>query len=682
MWIKRLGLCLLICISSWKGYSQTDWTEWNEQLGIDESSVDWQALYEELGEVAEQPFNINTITKDQLERLPFLSDQLIESILYHVYKYGPLQSENELWGIEGMSWKVRKLLSHFIEIGPAAQKPLWKWKHDLWKYNQQELITRVDIPFQQKVGYAAYPQEVMDKSPNKRYQGSACYTNLRYRFHYRDQVYAGLTAEKDAGEPFFSQYNRKGYDSYTGYLFLRKIGRVESLVLGHYRASFGYGLVMNTGGFFFNQWVNILSATRAGQGLNKYSSVGEAGYLQGVGMTYRLSKRWLLTGFCSSGKQDGRVEEGFIRSFKTDGYHRLQSDLEKKHTISNQLVGGYLCYNGKYIEGGLTAVYNVFNKVLNPVSHPYNLYNPRGKEFASIGGHYKWFFGRWILAGETAVDRTGKIATLNMLTYSPTVNTTFLLMNRYYDKAFQGMYAQTFSENSSVRNEIGYYIGLETNLMKNITFSGHVDFFHFPYRRFQVDALHTSGIAGGGQISYSPTHSLTMLIKYNYSNKAKNDGNEEGDRQVVPFIRQRIQGQLRYSPSEQLRLKTVLEYVQSGFWKQMPAKGWLAGNTVQWSPAGRPLQVSVSGAWFQADTYDARVYLYEPHVLYAYALSSFYGKGMRYSALLKYTWKNRWVLQARYAWTHYFNRDKIGSGLEEIQGSNKSELVLQLRWKW
>ena len=76
------------------GYSQTDWTEWNEQLGIDESSVDWQGLYEELGEVAEQPFNINTVTKEQLEQLPFLSDQLIESILYHVYKYGPLQSKN------------------------------------------------------------------------------------------------------------------------------------------------------------------------------------------------------------------------------------------------------------------------------------------------------------------------------------------------------------------------------------------------------------------------------------------------------------------------------------------------------------------------------------------------------------------------------------------------------------
>lgn len=679
MWIKRFFLFLLCCMPILNGYSQTDWTEWNEQLGIDESSVDWQGLYEELGEVAEQPFNINTVTKEQLEQFPFLSDQLIESILYHVYKYGPLQSKNELWGIKGMTWKVRKLLSHFIEIGPAAQQSFWEWKHDLLKYNQQELITRVDIPFQQKAGYAAYSQEVIDKSPNKRYRGSAFYTNLRYRFHYRDHVYAGLTAEKDAGEPFFSQYNRKGYDSYTGYLLLRKVGRIDALVVGQYRASFGYGLVMNTGGFFFNQWMNILSATRAGQGLNKYSSVGESGYLQGAGMTYRLSKRWSLTGFCSLGKQDGRVEKGFIRSFKTDGYHRLNSDMEKKHTFSNHLIGGHLFFNGKYIEGGITAVYNVFNKVLNPVERSYNRLDPRGKEFAAVGGHYKWFFGRWILAGETAIDRTGKIATLNMLTYSPAVNTTFLFMNRYYDKAFQGMYAQAFSENSSVRNEIGCYIGLETSFLQNISLSGYVDFFHFPYRRYQVDALHTSGIAGGGQISYSPVHSLSVLIKYNYSNKAKNEGTTN---QVVPFIRQRVQGQVTYSPNEQLRVKTVLECVQAGYWQQVASKGWLAGSTLQWSREGGPLQASVSGAWFQSDTYDARVYLYEPNVLYAYALSSFYGKGMRYSALLKYTWKDRWMVQARYGWTHYFNRDKIGSGLEEIQGSNKSELVLQLRWKW
>ena len=48
----------------------------------------------------ENPININTATKEQLERFPFLSDQLVENILYYLYKYGPMLTRNELWMIE------------------------------------------------------------------------------------------------------------------------------------------------------------------------------------------------------------------------------------------------------------------------------------------------------------------------------------------------------------------------------------------------------------------------------------------------------------------------------------------------------------------------------------------------------------------------------------------------------
>ena len=40
------------------------------------------------------------------------------------------------------------------------------------------------------------------------------------------------------------------------------------------------------------------------------------------------------------------------------------------------------------------------------------------------------------------------------------------------------------------------------------------------------------------------------------------------------------------------------------------------------------------------------------------------------------------ILQAKYGTTHYFNRDKISSALEEIDGSTKSDLYLQLRLKF
>ena len=37
--------------------------------------------FEELSELRENPININTATKEQLERFPFLSDQLVEEYI-------------------------------------------------------------------------------------------------------------------------------------------------------------------------------------------------------------------------------------------------------------------------------------------------------------------------------------------------------------------------------------------------------------------------------------------------------------------------------------------------------------------------------------------------------------------------------------------------------------------------
>lgn len=80
------------------------------------------------------------------------------------------------------------------------------------KYGKQELSTRVDMPFYTKSGYKLHTKEELKKNPNKQYLGYGYYHSLRYSFHYRDKIYLGLTAEKDAGEPFFAGQNRKGYD--------------------------------------------------------------------------------------------------------------------------------------------------------------------------------------------------------------------------------------------------------------------------------------------------------------------------------------------------------------------------------------------------------------------------------------------------------------------------------------
>ena len=147
--------------------------------------------------------------------------------------------------------------------------------------------------------------------------------------------------------------------------------------------------------------------------------------------------------------------------------------------VNNQLIGSNLTYNGKTVELGLTGVYTVFNMVLNPDLRPYNLYYPRGKYFFNIGTNYKFFLHKFIFSGETAFDKSGKIATLNMLSYSPAVHTSLLLINRYYDKRYQAIHANAFGENSQLQNETGVYIGLESSYLRKLKILCYADFFLF-----------------------------------------------------------------------------------------------------------------------------------------------------------------------------------------------------------
>ena len=97
-----LIICITILLSVHNLCAQEVWEELVEQL-MDEdenSSFQWDTHFEELSELRENPININTATKEQLERFPFLSDQLVENILYYLYKYGPMLTRNELWMIE------------------------------------------------------------------------------------------------------------------------------------------------------------------------------------------------------------------------------------------------------------------------------------------------------------------------------------------------------------------------------------------------------------------------------------------------------------------------------------------------------------------------------------------------------------------------------------------------------
>lgn len=110
---------------------------------------------------------------------------------------------------------------------------------------------------------------------------------FRYSFKYGDYVKAGLTGAQDAGEPFFSNCNRWGYDHYAYYVLVRKLGRFKSIALGQYKLRLGLGLAMNTGFTLGKTAVATMSIPTNAIAAN--SSRSEAYYLQGAAATIGIT---------------------------------------------------------------------------------------------------------------------------------------------------------------------------------------------------------------------------------------------------------------------------------------------------------------------------------------------------------------------------------------------------------
>ena len=647
----------------------------------EDNAYQWENLFEELSDLKENPLNINSATKEQLERFPFLNSQLIENILYYLYKYGAMVSINELMVVEDMDLATFRLLKPFITCQPLEEKTHTPTLKSILKYGKQELSARMDIPLYTRAGYQPFTSDYIKENPNKRYLGPSFYHNLRYKFRYTDKVYIGFTAEKDPGEPFFAGNNKKGYDYYSPYFYIRDFGKIRALALGNYRLNYGYGLVMNTD-FNMGKTTALNTLLNRESGIKKHSSTDEYNYFQGIAGSIQLSEHFTADAFYSYRQMDGIVDNRFITSLKEDGYHRIPRDYEKKNSLTNQLIGSNIQYNGKNFELGLTAVYNFFNKVLNPTYRPYNKYYPRGSDFFNLGANYKFFLKKLTWMGEVAMDKDRRMAALNTLRYRPKAHFQLIAMHRFYDVAYQSMYARSVGEGSMVQNESGFYLGMEADELWYFKLTAYIDFFYFPWKKYQMTKNGTRGIDGVIQLDYSPTHELDMFIRYRYKNKFKDYNPAEGDKITVPYIQQKGRYQLTYSPNDELMLKTTADVVHNAYQHKDPSKGFLIKQSIGYKFPKLPLQLDASVAWFKTDDYASRITVYEKSLLYSFSMPSFYGEGERFSFNTRYELNKHIVLQGKYACTHYRDREVISSGLEQIEGNLKSDLYFQVQFKF
>lgn len=333
--MKRLFIILsiILLINSYNANSQIlhsvdKWMEYVEELATEtEDAERIETLYSDLSYLTEHPFELNSVSREQLKRLPFLSDRQIEGLLSYRQRYGNMVSIYELKNIEELDFQTISLLLPFVYVGDiTVDKRLFTVKN-LLKYGSNELQIRYNQCFQQKEGYATQTDSILERYPNRKYLGEPFYTSLRYSYAFDDRLQAGFVGEKDAGEPFWNQ-RHKGYDFYSAHVFIKDINWLKSLAIGDYKMSFGQGLVISND-FSPSRTAVVAQAERRTNGFRRHFSTNEQDFFRGVAATVTI-KNLDISAFYSYRKMDAGVDSVTFTSLKTDGLHRLERDWEKR----------------------------------------------------------------------------------------------------------------------------------------------------------------------------------------------------------------------------------------------------------------------------------------------------------------------------------------------------------------
>lgn len=177
-----------------------------------------------------------------------------------------------------------------------------------------------------------------------RYLGSPWVLYTRYRFSFSKKYSFGITAEKDAGEEFFTGTQKQGFDYYSAHLFVRDIGVIKKIAVGDYQLEYGQGLNVWSG-LAFGKSPDITTIKRNARGILPYTSVNEESFKRGVAVAIGL-KYFQLDVWYSSRKVDGNLlvqdslqSEFIVSSLQSSGLHRTPSEVADKNSIGVQSAG-------------------------------------------------------------------------------------------------------------------------------------------------------------------------------------------------------------------------------------------------------------------------------------------------------------------------------------------------------
>lgn len=616
------------------GNWEVQWEGTGDVEGLEDAEGAAEELLERIEDMRQgsKP-NLNDLSYEVAVNRLHLTDYQYYQLQLYIEEYGQLYSLFELPAVNGFSdADMRYLSARAVVEPPPNERPTLK---RLLKAGKNVFWIRYGQFVERQAGY--------DTARANHYAGSPAHVQFRYDYQIRQHFGFRIAGEKDAGEAFFRGAQRKGFDHYSGSVYLKNIRWVKCAVLGDYRLNYGQGVVLGSS-MMSGKGAGVSAMRRFGDGIRPVATTNESSLFRGGALTVGDAS-WSGSAFA------GRITE-----------------------CKNTALGGALSYRrARFSLGGQLICYGSFADSATWRQRCLSLFH---SDRLNAGLSYQMIAGKALLFGEAAVNEKGRLALLQAATVpvSPVMKVSALL--RYYATGYQSPMGSGFRASSGDCGEFGVYLAGHLVLSRNAETDIFFDYYRLQWLSYRTDAP-VPGMDAGGALNLRLSRKSMLMIRYQWKTKPKNENEDPHLHRLTEQCRHRFRLQWTCSPLPFLDTKTECGMVlNKGSCEARWRKGVLMYQDLAFNFPKPKISLHLRVAYFDTDSYDERLYAYENDVYYAFTVGSYYYQGIRAYLMLRYKIQN-FSIWLRVARTHYLNRETISSGLNEIDKPHKTEVKVQ-----
>ena len=609
----------------------------------------------------QNPLQINQVTADELSALGILTSNQISNFISHRNQVHYFESIFELQTIKGWNLALLKNIRPFLRCDKINKK----W-YDFLEAKHQ-LIIRNETTLEEKKGFS--PKDSRSKT---RYLGNSWGHLARYRGQLNTYLRVGALIQKDAGEVNYLDFK-------SIFVEIKPTRWVDKIIIGDFINQWGQGLVQS-GGFSLGKSFESIKATQKFHlGAIPYTSSGETSFYRGLNVQFHVNSfnfqaygsfRNLDASLSSDSTESSRK----INSWIEDGYHRTSTELSHQSNVEETAWGGSLQWIHKpshlAIQFNLSHTLFSLEKSTSPLAYKVNSWS--GNQVQNYSISFQAPIQTIHFTGEFAWMPENHFAVIQGGAFAVSKKTDLSYLCRYYASSYFSPKAKGIGESAETTNEMGLFIGNQITFDKRNKLSNYLDIFKFPGLKYEVSQPNSWGWELLSRYQWEKRGKYTFFGQLKWTSKQNDISRSNTELTRNHLIQTSLD--LHQFKAKKLDLHTrMMTCLLIG--GNTYETGLLVLQDVKYQMRSLGIQLRIG--FVSSSSYDSRLYAYEVGVPLSFSLPAYYGHGFRNCLVMDYKWSKNSIFSLKIGRTNYMDRDEIGSSLELISGSHKTDVTFQ-----